>query len=168
MSRENHVMRRILLATLLMSSACTGRGEGRGNPACGIAALAAPNAVLEAFTVPQQTLSVPPARLPERFVVRLAAGPALPALVGRSDSGLVVGVEGSLPPQSAPAFGVLVVQRGGAPQGVVLFEGTPIEAAPRLGLVSVSGKTVPLFGVEVDMAGIQDASCPLFPDSIAR
>jgi hypothetical protein len=63
---------------------------------------------------------------------------------------------------------VLVVQRGGTSQGVVLFEGTPIEAAPRLGLVSVGGKTVPLFGVEVDMAGIQDASCPLFPDSIAR
>ena len=122
----------------------------------------------QAFTVPQQTLSVPPSRLPERTVARLAAGPALLALVGRSDSGLVIGVEGSLPPQSAPAFGVLVVQRGGAPQGVVLFEGTPIEAAPRLGLVAVGGKTLPLFGVEVDMAGIQDARCPLFPDSIAR
>lgn len=160
-------MHRLLMATLMLT-ACTGRGENRGNPACGIAALAAPNAVLEAFTVPQQTLSVPPTRLPERTVVRLAAGPALAALVGRSDSGLVIGVEGTLPSQSAPAFGVLVVQRGGAPQGVVLFEGAPIEAAPRLGLVAVGGKTLPLFGVEVDMAGIQDARCPLFPDSIAR
>ena len=159
-------MRRLLMSTLLVA-AC-GRGESRGNPACGIAALAGPNAVLEAFTVPQQTLSVPPIRLPERTVARLAAGPGLLALVGRSDSGLVIGVEGALPPQSAPAFGVLVVQRGGAPQGVVLFEGTPIEAAPRLGLVSVGGKTLPLFGVEVDMAGIQDARCPLFPDSIAQ
>jgi hypothetical protein len=154
------------MSTLLVA-AC-GRGERRGNPACGIAALAGPNAVLEAFTVPQQTLSVPPFRLPERIVARLAAGPALLALVGRSDSGLVIGVEGALPPQSAPAFGVLVVQRGGGPQGVVLFEGTPIEAAPRLGLVSVGGRTLPLFGVEVDMAGIQDARCPLFPDSIAQ
>ncbi len=160
-------MRRLLMATLLVA-ACTGRGEVRGNPACGIAALAGPNAVLEAFTIPQQTLSVPPTRLPERTVARLAAGPAFTALVGRSDSGLVVGVEGALPPQAAPAFGVLVVQRGGRPQGVVLFEGTPIEAAPRLGLVSVSGKSLPLFGVEVDMAGIQDARCPLFPDSMAR
>ena len=160
-------MRRLLMATLLVG-ACTGRGEVRGNPACGIAALAGPNAVLEAFTIPQQTLSVPPTRLPERTVARLAAGPAFTALVGRSDSGLVVGVEGALPPQAAPSFGVLVVQRGGGPQGVVLFEGMPIEAAPRLGLVSVSGKSLPLFGVEVDMAGIQDARCPLFPDSIAR
>ena len=160
-------MRRVLMATLLVS-ACSGSGDGRGNPACGIAALAAPNAVLEAFTVPQQSLSVPPNRLPERTVARLAAGPAYLALVGRSDSGLVIGVEGALPPQSAPSFGVLVVQRGGGPQGVLLFEGTPIEAAPRLGLVVVSGKTLPLFGVEVDMAGIQDVRCPLFPDSIAR
>ena len=161
------MIHRTLIASLLLT-ACAGQREGRGNPACGIAALAAPNAVLESFTVPQQTLSVPPNRLPERIVARLAAGPALPALVGRSDSGLVVGVEGALPPQSAPTFGVLVVQRGGPPQGVILFEGTPVEAAPRLGLVSVSGKMLPLFGVEVDMAGIQDARCPLFPDSLAR
>jgi len=159
-------MRRLLMSTLLVA-AC-GRSESRGNPACGIAALAGPNAVLEAFTVPQQTLSMPPSRLPERTVARLAAGPALLALVGRSDSGLVIGVDGALPPQSAPAFGVLVVQRGGPPQGVLLYEGTPIEAAPRLGLVAVGGRTLPLFGVEVDMAGIQDARCPLFPDSIAR
>lgn len=161
-------MTRHILTMTFFLSACTGGSEGRGNPACGIAALAAPNAVLEAFTVPQQALSVPPTRLPERTVARLAAGPALPALVGRSDSGLVVGVEGALPAQSAPAFGVLVVQRGGAAQGVMLFEGVPVEAAPRLGLVSVAGKTLPLFGVEVDMAGIQDARCPLFPDSLAR
>lgn len=161
-------MTRHILTLTLLSAACTGTRESRGNPACGIAALAAPNAVLEAFTVPQQSLSVPPSRLPERTVARLAAGPAFPALVGRSDSGLVVGVEGALPATSAPAFGVLVVQRGGTTQGVMLFEGTPIEAAPRLGLVSVGGKTLPLFGVEVDMAGIQDARCPLFPDSLAR
>jgi hypothetical protein len=160
-------MTRHLLIVSVLAAACT-RPEGRGNPACGIAALAAPNAVLEAFTVPQQSLSVPPTRLPERTVARLAAGPAFPALVGRSDSGLVVGVEGALPPEAAPAFGVLVVQRGGSAQGVLLFEGTPVEAAPRLGLVSVGAKTLPLFGVEVDLAGIQDPRCPLFPDSLAQ
>ena len=78
------------------------------------------------------------------------------------------GVRKSFDQLAAPVFGVLVVQRGGSAQGVLLFEGTPVEAAPRLGLVSVGGKNLPLFGVEVDMAGIQDARCPLFPDSIAR
>ena len=161
-------MTRSIMALTLCLAACGDGGKPRGSTACGIAALAAPNAVLEAFTVPQQSLSVPPSRLPERTVARLAAGPAFPALIGRADSGLVVGVEGALPAQSAPVFGVLVVQRGGGAQGVLLFEGTPVEAAPRLGLVSVGGKNLPLFGVEVDMAGIQDARCPLFPDSIAR
>lgn len=159
-------MRHAFLPLALVLGACTGRTDGRGNPACGIAALAAPNAVLEAFTVPQQTLSVPPNRLPERTVVRQAAGVALPALVGRSDSGLVIGVDGALPAGAKPAFGVLVVQRGGAAQGVVLYEGAIIEAAPRLGLVSVGSASLPLIGVELDMAGIQDARCPLFPDSL--
>ena len=103
-------MNRCIIALSLFVTACGGRTD-RGNPACGIAALAAPNAVLEAFTVPQQSRSVPPSRLPERTGARLAAGPALLALVGRSDAGLVVGVAGALPPPAVPAFGVLVVHQ---------------------------------------------------------
>ena len=161
-------MTRYIPALSLLVAACGGRTD-RGNPACGIAALAAPNAVLEAFTVPQQSLSVPP--IPP-------SGTHGGASRGRSRAALpwwAAPIRASwwawkarLPPQAAPAFGVLVVQRGGAAQGVMLFEGTPVEAAPKLGLVSVGGKNLPLFGVEVDMAGIQDARCPLFPDSIAR
>ncbi len=156
------------MATLLLS-ACTGRGDVRGNPACGIAALAGAERCARGV----HGAAADPVRAADassgagRRAARRRAGAARP-LSGRSDSGLVVGVEGALPAKSAPAFGVLVVQRGGAPQGVVLFEGIPIEAAPRLGLVSVGGKSIPLFGVEVDMAGIQDARCPLFPDSIAK
>jgi hypothetical protein len=160
-------MRRILLACVLLT-ACGPKREPGATPACGIAALAGPSALLEAFTVPGQTLSVPPNRLPERTVARLAAGPAFPALVGRSDSGLVVGVEGALPANTVPTFGVLVVQRGAAVRGVMLYEVPVIEAAPRLGLVSVGGKSLPLIGIELDLVALQDARCPMFPDSIAR
>lgn len=158
-------MRAPLLALLLLA-AC-GPSRERGNPACGIAALAGPTALLEEFTVPERTLSEPPRDLPERLVARIAAGPALRALVGRADTGLVIGVEGVLPPNVKPAFGVLVVQRGGGTRGIVLYEGAPIEAAPQIGIISVGSATLPLLGVEADMGRVEDPACPLFPDSLA-
>lgn len=150
----------------LLLAACGGRASDTSAP-CGIAAVVAPTSVLEAFSVSRQPLSEPPRMLPERTVARLAAGPAYRALLGRSDSaGLVVGVEGTLPAGSAPSFGVLVVQKGGSTQGVLLYEGLIVEGAPRLGLVSVGDRTLPLIGVELDMAGVQDARCRIFPDSL--
>ncbi|HEX5818140.1 MAG TPA: hypothetical protein VFY20_04635 [Gemmatimonadales bacterium] len=163
-------MRIVMLLSLSVLAACGGGTATRrgSSPTCGIAALAGPTALLEEFRTPQQTLSEPPSRLPERTVARVAAGPALAAILGRSDSGLVVGVEGTLPPNSQPAFGVLVTQKGGATKGVMLYEGDPVEGAPRLGIVSIGGRTLPLLGIEVDMARIEDPNCPLFPDSLAQ
>ena len=78
-------MRRLLLPLILaLSTACD--KPASGGAACGLAALAGPTALLAQFGVPQQTLSQPPARLPERLVARVVAGPALVALVGRSDA----------------------------------------------------------------------------------
>lgn len=163
-------MRIVLLLSLSLLAACGGGTTDRrgASPTCGIAALAGPVALLEEFRTPQQTLSVPPSRLPERTVARLAAGPALSALLGRSDTGLVVGVEGSLPAEAKPAFGVLVTQKGGGTRGVMLYEGDPVQGAPLLGIVSIGGATLPLIGIEVDMQRIEDPNCPLFPDSLAR
>ena len=163
-------MRPILLASLAVLAACGGPSTARrgASPACGIAALAGPTALLEEFRTPQQTLSEAPARLPERAAARIAAGPALTALLGRSDSGLVVGVEGTVPPTIKPTFGVLVTGKDGSTKGVMLYEGSPVEAAPHIGIVSIAGATLPLLGIEVDMGRIEDPNCPLFPDSLAR
>jgi hypothetical protein len=51
---------------------------------------------------------------------------------------------------------------------VLLYEGDPVEGAPRLGIVAIGGATLPLIGIEVDMQRIEDPNCPLFPDSLAR
>ena len=72
-------------------------------------ALAAATKLLEQFTIPNQTLAAPPASLPERTVARVVADGAFPAVVGRTDSLLVVGVEGNPPASAKPGFGVLVV-----------------------------------------------------------
>lgn len=156
-------MTRVLLLVLGIA-ACTDRP--RANPACGIAALASPTGVLAAFGQPQQTLSEPPRSLPERTVARMVAGPAYRAIVGRADTGLVIGVEGRVPEGVIPTYGVLVVERGGAVAGVLIYEGLIVEAAPRLGVVSFGTLTLPLIGVELELASVQSAACPLFPDSL--
>jgi hypothetical protein len=133
-----------------------------------LAALAGPTALLGQFSVPDQTLASPPRHLPERLVVRLVAGPAYPAIVGRSDSRWIIGVEGSLPSNVKPGVGVLVLHKTGKARGVMLYEGTPVEGAPQIGTVSVGNTTVPLIGIQLDPAKIEDPRCPFFPDSVIQ
>ena len=155
------------LASLLVLAACGG-SEGRVPATCGLAAVAAASTLLEQFTIPNRTLAAPPASLPERTVARVVAGGAFPAVVGRTDTMLVIGVEGS-PSGTTPGFGVLVVDPSEQVQGVMLYEGSPIPGAPRLGEVSVGGGSVPLIGVQADPSSFTDTSCPsLFPDSILQ
>jgi hypothetical protein len=136
---------------------------------CGLAAVAAASTLLEQFTVPDRTLSVPPASLPERTVARVVAGGAFPAVVGRTDTLLVIGVDGTPAPDARPGFGVLVVDPSERVQGVMLYEGSPIPGAPRLGEVSLGASSIPLIGVQADPSTFTDPSCPsLFPDSVLQ
>ncbi|HEY9507163.1 MAG TPA: hypothetical protein VIQ27_14415 [Gemmatimonadales bacterium] len=157
------------LASLVVLGAACGGSEGRVPATCGLAAVAAASALLEQFTVPNRTLAAPPRSLPERAVARVVAGGAFPAVVGRTDTLLVIGVEGNPPSDTKLGFGVLVVDAAERVQGVLLYEGSPIPGAPRLGEVSVGGSSIPLIGVQADPAAFNDPSCPsLFPDSVIR
>lgn len=163
-------MRRYFLGAALLVAAC-GRSSDKGPAgaaACGLAALAGPTALLAQFSVPDQTLASPPRNLPEKLVVRLVAGPVYPAIVGRSDSLWVIGVEGRLPPNVKPGFGTLILDKSGKTRGVLLYEGAPVEGAPQLGTVSVGNATVPLIGIQLDPAKIEDPRCPIFPDSVIQ
>ena len=95
------------LASFLVLTAACGGSEGRVPAACGLAAVAAASTLLEQFTIPNRTLAAPPASLPERTVARVVAAGAFPAVVGRADTMLVIGVEGN-PTGATPGFGVLV------------------------------------------------------------
>jgi hypothetical protein len=155
-----------LLSALLLAAACERSGGGRA--ACGLAALAGPTALLTQFSVPNQTLSQAPRHLPERLVARVVAGPALPAVVGRSDSLLLIGVEGNIPPGTKPGYGVLVADGKEQVRGVVLYEGLPVEGAPQIGKVAVGPSTLPLIGIQLDPSKIEDTRCPMFPDSVIQ
>jgi hypothetical protein len=163
-------MRNSPIGSLLLIAACGGSpdGEPSGSAACGLAALAGPTALLSQFSVPDQTLGSAPRQLPERLVVRLVAGPAYPAIVGRSDSLWVLGVNGALPSNVKPGFGVLIMDQSAKARGALLYEGTPVEGAPQIGSVSVGNATVPLIGIQLDPAKIEDPRCPFFPDSVIK
>ncbi len=153
-----------LVMLTLLAAAC----DRSRPPPCGFGALAGYTVLRDQFSQPQQTLSAPPASLPEKLVVRLVAGPAYPAFTGRTGETLVVGVEGTLPANARPTYGVLVIDPGGVARGVVLYENEIVRGAPRIGTVSLGSSVVPLIGVQVDLARVQDANCPLFPDSILQ
>lgn len=163
-------MRLLRIAAVLLLLGCDPSPErdSAGSAACGLAALAGPTALLSQFSVPDQTLASPPRRLPERLVVRLVAGPAYPAIVGRADSLWIIGVEGRLPPNVKPGFGVLILDQSGKARGTLLYEGTPVEGAPEIGTVTMGNETVPLIGIQLDPARIEDPRCPFFPDSVIR
>lgn len=157
------------LASLLALTAACGGSEGRVPATCGLAAVAAASTLLEQFTVPNRTLGSPPASLPERTVARVVADGVFPAVVGRTDSLLIIGVQGNPSSSSKLGFGVLVVDASERVQGVMLYEGNPIPGAPRLGEVSLGQSSISLIGVQADPASYTDPSCPsLFPDSILQ
>jgi hypothetical protein len=150
--------------SVLGLASCSGRTS---NYACGLAAMAGLSLVLEQFNRPGNALAESPTVLPDALPVRLALGPALRSVVGRGDSGVVVGVEGAVPPTHQIGFGVLVQDPDGKARGVILYEGSPIDGAPKLGKVNVAGKDVPLIGIRLDMGLYENAACPTFPDSVA-
>jgi hypothetical protein len=139
-----------------------------GGTMCGLAALAGPTSLLGEFGVPRQTLGSAPEQLPERLVVRFVAGPSVPAVVGRADSLWIVGAEGAPPAGTMPGYGVLVLDPSRRARGVMVYEGTPVEGAPRIGTVSVGAASVPLIGIQVDPARFEDPRCPFFPDSVLK
>ena len=156
---------RPLALVALAAAACQRSPAGA---ACGFTNVAGATLLLNEFGRPNQTLSAPPRAAPPRLVLRLVAGPAYPSVIGRSADSLVVGMEGTLPPRVEPGFGVLVLDPTGKPRGILLYESPVIKGAPRLGNVTVGDKVVPLIGIQVDPARIEDPRCPFFPDSVLK
>ena len=155
----------VLAGAALLALGCGGR-EGSGSVGCGIAALTGPTLLLSEFSTPNQTLATPPATLPETLVARFAAGPAYPAFVGRTDTTWVIGVEGAVPENVDPEFGVLVLGLDGTARGLMIYEGGTVSGAPEIGQVSIGPEMVPLIGIQLDPTKIEDPKCPVFPDSV--
>ena len=160
-----HLMNARAILLILLVSACAG---GSRTTNCGIVGLAGPSLLLEEFARPGNTLGEVPENMPERIVARIAAGPAYSAVVGKTDTSWVIGIEGLVPEQPRPGFGVLVVDPSLGAQGLLLYEGLPIPRAPILGTVNAGSLNIPFHGLRASIAAFQDPSCILFPDSLKQ
>ena len=151
---------------LLLLAGCS--GGKRGNYGCGFSAVAGQSMLLDEFNRPGTALAAAPLQIPEALPVRIALGPSFRSVTGRADTMVIVGVEGTLPPTPPVGFGVLVVSPQGKAEGVLLYEGSAIQGAPRLGSVNAGGRDFPLIGIRVDVTKFQTGSCPIFPDSLRK
>lgn len=159
--------RTTLCLLVLLVAACS---RPAGEPAaCGITALAGATMLLDNFSTPQTAISVPPTVTPAALPVRVAAGPAYRGLVSmEADSSWSVAVEGELPAGTVPGFAVLVANTDGLARGIMLYTGERVRGAPVIGRVTMGALTLPLIGLQADVAGLEDPKCPFFPDSLAR
>ena len=155
----------ILAAPLFACGPARPAGEGA---ACGIAAVAGPAMVLSEFNNADAALTAPPATIPARTVARFVAGPAASAVLGRRGDSLEIGVDGGIPAGAHVGFGVLMTDPTGAVRGVLVFDGIPIGGAPVLGNLTVGATRVPLLGIALDSARVEDPRCPFFPDSVLQ
>ncbi len=58
--------------------------------------------------------------------------------------------------------------KDGVARGVMLYTGQKVRGAPVIGSVVMGALNLPLIGLQTDIAGLQDAKCPFFPDSLAK
>jgi hypothetical protein len=125
--------------------------------------------LLDEFARPRTALASPPSGLPAMLPVRVAAGPVYRGVVGYvGDTSIVVGVEGTLPAETTPGFGVIALGLDGRARGVLLYSGVPVAGAPRLGSVVIGERTIPLIGIRTDISGLEDPNCPFFPSEMGR
>ncbi|HUC42055.1 MAG TPA: hypothetical protein VMR92_14525 [Gemmatimonadales bacterium] len=154
----------IPLLMLLAAAACTRGGGTSGSPTCGIALLAGPSMITSQLSNARAVVTDPPRGLPD----------SLPVLViqQKNDRGAVIvgrDAEGKVSMQfRGPAFpqrgyGLLVVddtsQRA---MGVLVLDQELPAGHPAIGTVIGSSIALPLYGVRVDWASVNNPRCPLF------
>ena len=160
------------VAALWMTAWWGCAGDRTRSPMCGIAQLAGPALIQQQLVnLPYVLTEAPrglPASLPAR-VVFVGEGPK-PAqgqvLIAYTGNQLVMGYQGAGFPAPPGGYGLLVVDDSTRrAQGVLVYESQVPRNYPELGSVTGSDRSVPLFGVRVDWAGVNNPRCPLLGDA---
>lgn len=143
-----------------------GCDESAGSVACGLDAFTGPLAVKQSFAQGHSLMTLPeiaPAGLP----VRLVAGPAWHGtVVSEHADRWQVTTRGIVAKEAHVGYGVLVVDYQNHALGVFAYDGRTISGAPDLGTLAIGDTIVPLLGVRIDSAALQQTKCPFFPDSL--
>ncbi len=155
-------------ASIALAALAACGGPRSGSPACGLALLAGPTLILQ----PRALLLDAPRGLPDRLPLRIVGhGNQTTMLVGYQQGQLVLRTDGdTLPTVFTRAAGVdstgyaLLVADDSTNrvEGALVYESQrPGANFPRLGSLTDGSRTIPLFGVKVDWASLNNLACPL-------
>jgi hypothetical protein len=166
-------MRRVSAAVLWATASAGCGGDRARSPTCGIAQLAGPALIQQQLAnIPYVLTEAPrglPASLPAR-VVFVGEGPKPPqgeVLIAYNGNQLVMGYQGTGFPPAPGGYGLLVVDDSTRrAQGVLLYESQVPRNYPELGSVTGGDRSIPLFGVRVDWAGVNNPRCPLLGNAV--
>lgn len=165
-------MRRVFrLATVaVLATACGSNPENSAS--CGFAAIAGASMTAQQLRNRHAWLNQPPSDLKAIIAARVVGFGTARALVARGPDGLVLGFEGQGFP-TRPGFGVLLVDDSSeATKGLLIFDKEEQDGIPKLGTISGSTSTIPIYGLRVNWSGVSDPRCPMFarlnPDSAPR
>jgi len=169
------MLRHAPLPLTLLFGAATGlagcAGDRNRSPMCGIAQLAGPALIQQQLVNLPYVLTEAPRGLPTSLparVVFVGEGPK-PApgevLIAYRGNQLVMGYQGAGFPAAPGGYGLLVVDDSTRrAQGVLVYESAVPRNYPELGSVTGTHRSIPLFGVRVDWAGVNNPRCPLLGD----
>jgi len=143
-------------------------GDRSRSPTCGMAQLIGPSLIQDRLRHLPFVLTDAPRGLPGTLPVRVVGTPQQSTvLVTYPKGALTMEYQGAGFPapsvSDTTAYALLVVddstQRA---EGVLLYESRrPPEGYPSIGALTGQDRTIPLYGVRVDWAGVSNPKCPL-------
>ena len=155
-----------IAAISLVAIGLEGCSRSAGSASCGIDALTRPLAVKQSFAEGHALTQVPDS-FPTALPIRLVAGPAWRGTITADTGGRWrIQTHGSVSRSAHVGYGVLVIDERDVPRGVLAFDGHAVRGASDLGTLVIGDTMVPLLGVRIALSAIENAKCPVFPDSL--
>ena len=156
-------LRHAVLLGACAAGAVSGCGGDRArSPTCGLAQIAGPTLIQQQLHNTRAVLTDAPRGLPASLPARVIGQQQGEALVAYGESLLVMGFQGSGFPLQPGGYGLLVVDdTSQRVQGVLIYESQAPKDYPRLGTLTGGELSLPVFGVRVDWASVNNPRCPL-------
>ncbi|MSR06622.1 MAG: hypothetical protein EXR93_06095 [Gemmatimonadetes bacterium] len=160
----------LFTVTVLLATGCGSNPENSAS--CGFASIAGASMTAQQLRNRHAWLNVPPSDLKSVVAARVVGFGTARALVAHGTDGLVLGYEGQGFP-TRPGFGILLVDDSSeVTKGLLIFDKEEQDGIPKLGTISGSTSTIPIYGLRVNWSGVSDPRCPMFaklnPDSAPR
>lgn len=159
--------RRRLLSLLVTGAVAAGCGGRSRTPPCGLGTAAAPMVILQRLDA-GLVLTEVPRGLPDHLPARVIGERQGEVLIAHEGNALALGYQGaSFPTDTAYSFGLLVVDDSTQRVVGVLIYGSSNVPRHRASLGTVTGgsQSLPLYGVRVDWAELNNPRCPLLGDT---